>query len=413
MSKAEGKTSTDCGRRPRDRTLAAHAGRDPSAYAGAVNTPVHRASTIVFPTLAAFRQSRKTLPGDAVTYGVHGTPSTFALEEAVARLEGGHRTRLAPSGLMAVSGPLLSVLKPGDHLLVADSVYQPTRMFCHGMLQRLGVRTEFYDPLIGEGIRELLRPDTRAVFLESPGSQTFEMQDVPAIARIAREAGVTTMLDSTWASPLFCKPLALGVDLSIHAGTKYIAGHSDLLIGTVTATEAAYPAIRDGWNQMGICVSPDDAYLTLRGLRSMPARMAMQQESALQVAAWLRGRPEVEAVLYPALAGDPGHDIWKRDCRGASSLFGFALRPELSGSEAALAAMFDSMKLFALGFSWGGFESLLIPTHPDRIRTAAPWPRPGGPAGQLLRIHVGLEDPQDLIEDLDAGFARLRAALAR
>ena len=399
--------------RGRDATLAAHAGRDPQAFAGLVNIPPHRASTILWPTLADLRASRRIRPGDGVTYAVHGTPGTFALEAAIARMEGGYRTRLAPSGLAAITGPLLAFLQSGDHLLVTDSVYEPTRSFCDGVLRRLGVATEYYDPCIGAGIGAHFRPQTRAVFLESPGSLTFEVQDVPAIAAAARAAGVLVMIDSTWGTPLYCKPFALGADLSIHAATKYIGGHSDLVLGTVTARESVYPELQRGWAELGLCASPDDAWLALRGLRSMPARLARHAESALRLAAWLAAREEVEAVLCPALPGDPGHALWQRDFSGASGLFAFALRPEYSGDETALAAMLDGLRWFSLGYSWGGFESLILPVQPEKCRTATQWPRPGGPAGQLLRIHVGLEDPADLITDLADGFRRLRAATER
>ncbi len=387
-------------------TSAVHSGRDPAGHSGAVNVPPHRASTILHPTLESLRGSRSIPPGEGVTYGVHGTPGTFALEEAVCALEGGHRTRLAPSGLAAISGPLLCYLSAGDHLLVVDSVYGPTRAFCDGMLRRLGVETDYYDPLVGAGIAELMKPNTRAVFMESPGSLTFEVQDVPAIAAAARERGAITFLDNTWATPLHFKPFEHGVDVSIHAATKYIAGHSDLVIGTVTANETSYPALRRGWAEMGMCVSPDDAFLTLRGLRSMPARLVRHQESGLRMARWLKERDEVEAVLHPALPGDPGHDLWKRDFTGACGLFSFSIRPELS-DEKGLARMLDGLELFGMGYSWGGFESLLIPAEPTQHRTATVWPKPDGPQGQLLRIHVGLEHVDDLTSDLAAGFARL------
>ncbi len=394
----------------RDATIATHSGRDPRSHSGVVNIPVHRASTIIWPTLKKLRDSRRIRQGDAVTYGLHGTPGTFALEEAIARMEGGFRTRLAPSGLAAITGPLLAFLRPGDHLLVTDSTYDPTRIFCNGMLRRFGVETEFYDPCIGEGIKRLIRPETRAIFMESPGSLTFEVQDVPAISAAAHAAGALAIMDSTWGTPLHCKPFALGVDISIHAATKYIAGHSDLVIGTVTANEAVYPTLQKGWAELGLCVSPDDAYLALRGLRSMPARLARHEDSALRIARWLHERPEVEAVLHPALPDDPGHRLWKRDFSGACGLFSFAVHPSLSGDEAALAAMFDGMELFAMGYSWGGFESLLLPVNPERMRSVTEWPRSGGPTGQLMRIHVGLEDPDDLINDLSAAFHRLRSA---
>lgn len=393
----------------RDATLAAHAGRCPKKHFGTVNTPPYRASTILYPTLSSLRKHRSVPTGDAVTYGVHGTPGTFALEEAVAALEGGFRCRLAPSGLAAISGPLLSFLNAADHLLVADSVYGPTRIFCDGTLSRLGVSVEYYDPLAGAQVVDCFRPETRVVFMESPGSLTFEVQDVPAIAAAARAHGAVSMLDNTWGTPLHFKPFRHGVDISIHAATKYIAGHSDLVLGTVTANAEHYPALRRGWAELGLCASPDDAFLALRGLRSMSARLARHEESGLKIANWLLARDEVAGVLHPALPDDPGHVLWKRDFTGACGLFSFFLQRELS-NEDALAKMLDGMEFFGMGYSWGGFESLLIPAEPRPLRTATAWPRPGMPDGQMLRIHVGLEAPEDLMQDLDEGFARLRDA---
>ena len=393
----------------KDATKAVTAGRRPERQAGAVNPPVYHASTILSPTLATLRERDRIRRGDAVTYGVHGTPGTFAFEEAVATLEGGWRTRLCETGLTAATAPMLCYLGAGDHLLMTDSVYGPTRGFCDGMLRRMGVETTYYDPLIGPEIRDLIRPNTRMVFVESPGSGTFEVQDVPMIAEIADKAGCWTVMDNTWASPLLFKPFEHGVDVSIQAVTKYIAGHSDLVLGAVTTTQTAYPKLQKGWQDLGLSAGPDDVYLAMRGLRSLPARMARHQESGLIVADWLAAQPEVLDVMHPALPSDPGHALWKRDFLGASSLFGFILSPAFS-SERQLAALLDDLELHGMGYSWGGFESLLIPVDPAPSRAAGPWPRPGRPAGQVMRIHVGLEDPHDLIEDLKAGFERLRRA---
>lgn len=389
----------------KDATRATTAGRRPHENHGVVNPPVYHASTILSPTLAAFRANEAAEDADSTTYGVHGTPGTFAFEEAVAALEGGFRTRLASTGLLACTAPLLCCLSAGDHLLLVDSCYGPTRRFANKMLTRMGIEVTYYDPLIGGAIRELIRPETKVIFAESPGSLTFEVQDIPAIAEEAQRRGVTLMLDNTWATPLYFKPFEHGVDISIQAVTKYIGGHSDLVMGAVTATEAAYPPIREGWKQLGLNGPPEDVYLAMRGLRTLPVRMTRHWESGLIVADWLKARPEVAEVLHPALPGDPGHAIWKRDFLGAASLFGFILRPELS-SEAHLAALLDGLELHGMGSSWGGFESLLLPRNPPR--TAVPWPRPGRAAGQLMRIHVGLEDPEDLIADLAAGFQRMR-----
>jgi cysteine-S-conjugate beta-lyase len=388
----------------KDSTRATHAGRRPHDNHGVVNPPVYHASTILSPTLAALRELDAMEDADATTYGVHGTPGTFAFEEAVAALEGGFRTRLASTGLLACAAPLLCYLSAGDHLLMVDACYGPTRRFCRKMLKRMGVETTFYDPLVGGAIRGLIRPETKVIFTESPGSLTFEVQDIPAIAAEAKRRGCTVMLDNTWASPLYFKPFEHGVDVSIQAVTKYIGGHSDLVMGAVTTTEAAYPQLREGWKQMGLNGPPDDAYLAMRGLRTLAVRMTQHWRNGLVLAEWLAGRPEVAEVLHPAMPGDQGHDLWRRDFLGASSLFGFILRPEFGG-EQRLAALLDDLELFGMGDSWGGFESLLVPKTPPR--SAVPWPRPGRAQGQLMRIHVGLEDPGDLIADLEAGFGRM------
>lgn len=388
----------------KDATRATTAGRRPHENHGVVNPPVYHASTILSPTLAALREKGRTEPGDATVYGVHGTPGTYAFEEAIAALEGGFRTRLASTGLLACTAPLLSYLSAGDHLLMVDTCYGPTRRFCDEMLSRMGVEITYYDPLIGGRIRDLIRPETKVVFTESPGSGTFEVQDIPAIAEEAKRHGAIVMLDNTWATPLYFKPFEHGVDVSIQAVTKYIAGHSDLVMGAVTTTEAAYPALREGWKQLGAHAAPDDVYLAMRGLRTLAVRLPQHWRNGLVIAEWLAARPEVAEVLHPALPGDPGHELWKRDFLGATSLFGFTLKPEFS-SEAHLAAFLDDLELHGMGASWGGFESLLLPQRPPR--TAVPWPRPGRAEGQLIRIHVGLEDSGDLIADLEAGFARM------
>lgn len=388
----------------KDATRATHAGRRPHDNHGVVNPPVYHASTILSPTLAALREMNAMEDADATTYGVHGTPGTFAFEEAVTALEGGFRTRLASTGLLACAAPLLCYLSAGDHLLMVDTCYGPTRRFCNKMLKRMGIETTFYDPLVGAGIRDLIRPETKVIFTESPGSLTFEVQDIPAIAAEAKRRGCTVMLDNTWASPLYFKPFEHGVDVSIQAVTKYIGGHSDLVMGAVTTTEEAYPQLREGWKQMGLHGSPDDAYLAMRGLRTLAVRMPQHWNNGLVLAEWLAGRAEIAEVLHPALPGDRGHELWRRDFLGAASLFGFVLHPEFGGEE-RLAALLDGLELFGMGASWGGFESLMKPV--DVPHSAVPWPRPGRPQGQLIRIHVGLEDPDDLIADLEAGFERM------
>ena len=383
-----------------DDTLVTTLGRDPHRHHGIVNPPVYHASTILYPTLAALDAPRTR---DGYYYGRYGTPTTRALAEAVAGIEGGDFALIVGSGKTAITTVLMALTRTGDHILVTDSAYQPTRHFANGVLQRFGVETTYYDPRIGAGIAELIRPNTKLVFTESPGSLTFEIQDIPAIVRAAHAKGVPVVTDNTWAAGLYFKPLALGVDVSIQAATKYITGHSDVMMGTITTTEALRTPIQDAFNELAGAPGPDDCYLALRGLRSMATRLARHQESAIEIARWLETRPEVEAVLHPALESHPDHALWRRDFSGSSGLFAFRLPPV---SRTTLAAMLDHMELFGMGYSWGGYESLLIPTAPDKIRTAVPWSH----AGQMLRIHVGLEHPGDLISDLQAGFERLRAA---
>jgi len=392
-------------KRPRKtETLLAHLGRAPHTSFGAVNPPVYHASTILFDSLEAYETKDRSQKQGTRSYGRMGTPTSFALEDAVAELEGGHRSFLLCSGLAALNIAILSLVAGGGHALICDAVYLPTRKFCDGLLTRLGIEVEYYDPLIGAGISELFKPNTQVVHLESPGSITFEMQDVPAIAAAANPAGIPTVMDNTWASFLNFKPLEHSIDVSVQAGTKYLVGHSDAMFGVITCTEEIEPELRLAVRQLGQCAGPDDVFLALRGLRTMAVRLPRHQETALALCRWLAERPEVDRVLYPALPGDPGHEIWRRDFAGASGLFGFVLaRPY---SDAALGAMMDGLELFGMGSSWGGFESLMIRTHPDRGRTATSWAAPG----PSLRIHAGLEDPGDLIADLEAGFDRLARA---
>jgi cystathionine beta-lyase len=387
--------------RYRPATDVVHLGRDPRRYLGAVNTPVFRASTILLPTVADLeRAARGAYPG--LSYGLHGLPTVTDLQHALAALEGGHAALAVPSGLTATTLPLLALLAPGDHLLVTDAVYGPTRRFCDNHLRRLGVDVGYSDPLAGAAIADAFRPNTKLVFVESPGSLTFEVQDVPAIAAVAHARGARVVLDNTWATPLGFRAFDHGVDVSVHAATKYIGGHSDVLLGAIVASAEAFPALHRLWTDMGVTASPDDCFLGLRGLRTLGVRLERHEASARVVATWLAQRPEVREVLYPALPGNRGHALWQRDFRAASGLFGVVLQPV---DAARIAKMLDGMRLFGLGWSWGGFESLMIPTWPERARTVTTWD-PGGPA---LRVHIGLEDPQDLLDDLDAGFARLRA----
>ena len=377
-------------------TIAAHAGRMSAEHFGVVNTPVYRASTILYPTLAALEA------GDApYTYGRKGTPSSRSLEDAVTALEGGVRTVICPSGANAIALAILSVCSAGDHLLVTDSCYGPTRMFCDKLLKRFGIETTYYDPLIGSAIGDLFRPNTKAVFCESPGSLTFEVQDVPAIARVAHAEGASVLLDNTWATPLYFEAFAHGVDLSIQAATKYVGGHADVMIGYVCANESHAARLSHTHDNLGLYASGDDCFLALRGLRTMPLRLARHQETGLRLARWLERRAEVERVLHPALPGDPGHSLWQRDFKGACGLFGVILKPL---SHQALAAFMDGLRQFGMGFSWGGYESLIVTS---RVKRSA---RPFEATGPLIRIHAGLEDADDLIADLDAGFARMRHA---
>jgi cysteine-S-conjugate beta-lyase len=364
-----------------------------------VNPPVYRASTILYPNVDAFEAPRQIR---GVYYGRGGTPTTFALEDAIAALEGAHGAVVTGSGKTAIAQALMTFLKAGDHLLMVDCAYAPTRQLCDRVLARFGIDIAYYDPLIGAGIERLIRPETRVVFMESPGSLTFEVQDVPAIAEAARARGVLTMIDNTWATPLYFKPLEHGVDISIHAGTKYICGHSDTMMGVASTGEATYQQLRHGMQDLGAFISPDDCYQGLKGLRTLAVRLERHQANALRLATWLQTRPEVERVLYPALPEDPGHALWRRDFRGASGLFGILLKP---CPKEAWHALVNGLELFGLGASWGGYESLIMPNHPERYRTATTW----DPSFPSLRIHAGLEDPDDLIADLEAGFARLHA----
>lgn len=381
-------------------TRVTHLGRAPRKWLGAVSTPVFRASTILFPSVRDLELAEaRQYPG--VSYGLHGLPTVTDFQDAMATLEGGDAALAVPSGLTATTLPLLALLGPGDHVLVTDVVYGPTRRFCELHLKRLGVEVTYYDPLVGAGIAGLLRASTKVVFCESPGSLTFEVQDIRAIADAAHARGAVVVLDNTWATPLFFRAFDHGVDISVHAATKYIGGHSDVLLGAIVCNKQSYPPLFRLWTDMGITASSDDCFLGLRGLRTLAVRLAHQQQSALRIAHWLRERPEVAEVLYPALPGARGHELWQRDFTGASSLFGVILRPV---PQERVAAMLDGLRLFSLGFSWGGFESLVIPTTPQSKRSVTPWQA----AGPCLRLAIGLEDPDDLIADLEEGFARLK-----
>ena len=382
----------------RARTKLVHAGREPFEQFGFVNTPIYRGSTVLQPTLADL-EARHT---KRFVYGTLGTPTTEALEKAWSEIAGAAGTVLTSSGLAAITVALLTAVKTGDHLLVTNSAYQPTRTFCNAFLGRMGVEATYYDPLVGGGIAELMRPNTTAVLVEAPGSQSFEMQDVPAIAEAAHARGACIIMDNTWATPLFFPPHERGVDLAVEAGTKYLSGHSDLLLGLVSANEQWLKPLRQTFNLFAMCAGPDDAFLALRGLRTMDLRLREAERQGFALARWLKRRPEVSRVLHPGFEDDPGHEIWKRDFLGASGLFSVILKPV---AKPALAALFDGLELFGMGYSWGGYESLVIPFDCRAYRTATDW----NPEGPALRFSVGLEDIEDLKVDLDQGFARMRA----
>lgn len=370
------------------------AGRDYAEH-GFVNPAVYHGSTVLFPTAHSLHD-RST---DYV-YGRRGTPTSRAVEEAVAMVEGGHNAKMAPSGLAAITTALLAFLKAGDHLLMVDTVYNPARQLCDGLLKGLGIETSYYDPLIGRGIAALIRPNTKVVYTESPGSQTMEVQDLPAIAEAAHKAGALVMIDNTWGAGHYFKAFEHGADISIQAATKYLVGHSDAMMGTVTCSKETWEPFKEAYEQMGQFAGPDDMYLTLRGLHTLDVRLERHMKNAISVAEWLRGRDEVETVLYPALSNAPGHEMWKRDFKGASGLFSIVLKP---CSEKASEAFLDRLSLFGMGYSWGGFESLAVPFRP--YRTATGWTA----EGPCIRFHVGLENPDDLKADLAEGFKALKS----
>lgn len=382
---------SDKKRRPS--TIVVEGGRRKQWRGPLVNVPVERASTLLFETVAELEGSRPKL--GIYRYGLQGTKTQWALAEGLTELEpGASGTALYCSGLAAITIPLLSVLRPGQELLVPDSVYGPTRRFCDTFLKGYGIKSRYYDPLVGTGIAELLGDETGAVLLESPGSQTMEVQDVPGIADVARGRGIVTLLDNTWATPLLFPAIAAGVDITILAGTKYVGGHADLMLGTATATAEHYERLQQTTWDLGQSLSPDDAWLASRGLRTMALRLRQHEESALKIAEWLKSQPQVGKVLHPALPDCPGHEFWKRDFKGSSGLFSFELKDV---GDAERSAFVDRLELFGIGYSWGGYESLALPVNPHRTVTEPPAPN-------LVRLHIGLEDPQDLIDDLAASL---------
>ncbi|MHA7599208.1 cystathionine beta-lyase [Alicycliphilus sp. T452] len=382
-------------------TALVHTGRNPGAFGGLVNTPVCRGSTIVASTLEEW-ESRKLPSNPMASYGRFGTATTRSFESAIAELEGGHASIVFPSGLAACTHALMAVVRPGDHVLLSDSVYGPTRQFAVRVLARMGVEAEFFHPLAGARIAAQMRPNTRAVYLESPGSLTFEVQDIPAIAEQAHRRQAFVLMDNTWASPLFFKPFEHGVDISIQAATKYIVGHSDALLGVATANRRAWDLLREGAHDFGQTAGPDDIYLALRGLRSLSARLGVHQANGLRLAERLRRHAAVDAVMHPGLEGDAGHALWKRDFLGASGLFAIALKPM---ARAQLSALFSHLRLFGIGLSWGGYESLALLCDPP-ARTVMPCHH----CGPLVRIHAGLENADDLIEDFTSALDRALSA---
>lgn len=386
-------------------TQLVHLGRDPKRDLGSVNPPVHRTSTVIFPDYKTFLEYQ----GGARThrgYGRYGSPTLDGLEEALIELEGADHAIITASGLSAITTTLFAFLNAGDHVLIPDCIYSCARDFVVNELPRFGIDVEFYPPTIGADIEKLMKKNTKMIYCESPGSNTFEMQDIPALSKVAHAHGALLVADNTWATPLLQRPFNMGVDISIHSATKYIAGHSDLVMGAVLCKEKHFATLNRAHRNISAVPSGDNAYLALRGLRTIAVRLKQHQEHALEVAKWLQTVPEVKRVLYPALPEDPGHAIWKRDMTGASGLFGVELNEV---SENALGEMLDGLKHFGMGFSWGGFESLIVAYTPSRMRSVTEWKKDA----KFLRLNIGLESPKDLIADLDAGFARLRAAMKK
>ncbi len=385
-------------------------GGNPAGYAGTVGTPLYQSSTILFPTLEDYHNAErgeKFYPeqenGHALdySYGINGTPTTFALQDTLCRLEGGSSCVITPSGLSAITTALLAFLQSGDHLLMIDGAYGPTRRFCFKELRKLGIETDYYSPEIGADIESLIKENTRVIFLESPCSQTFEIQDVPAITAIAKERNIITILDNSWATPLYFRPLEYGVDISIQACTKYIGGHSDIMLGAIICNEHTTEPVLRCYRNYGITASPHDCWLALRGIKSMAARLEYQQTSTARIVEWLAGRSEVAEILYPSYEKSPYHGLWKQLYSGAASLFSIVLDKDYPRE--SVANMVDNLELFGIGASWGGYESLILDFNPRHARTATSWDKDA----TCLRLYIGLENTEDLIADLDGGFSRL------
>ena len=381
------------------------AGRDKKWTNGVVNPPVQRASTVVFNSVEEKRKATINRANKTLFYGRRGTNTHFAFQDAMVEVEGGAGCALYPCGTAAISNAILSFVETGDHILMVDTCYEPTRDFCDTIMKKIGVETTYYEPTIGEGIQDLIKPNTKVLFTESPGSVTMEVQDIPTLARIAHEHDIIVMLDNTWAAGVNFSPFDFGVDISIQAATKYIVGHSDVMLGTAVANEKCWDQLREQSYLMGQCVSPDDAYLALRGIRTLDVRLRQHAESSLKVAKWLETRPEVDHVRHPALESCPGHEFFKRDFTGGNGLFSFVLK---NSNPQATTALLDGMTHFSMGYSWGGFESLILANEPSSFNSLRTVANPNF-EGTLIRVHIGLEDVDDLIADLEAGLERYNA----
>ena len=390
-------------------TRIVHAGRDPKEQGWMVNPPIYQTSTIVFPTLKDLLYAERGYSNNDLVepyelkYGRYGTQTNFALEKAIAEIDGGYNSFVTSSGAAAINTALVAFLKQGDHMLLVDNVYSPTRSFADKFLKKLGIETTYYSPLIGEDIKKLIKKNTKVIFIESPGSLTFEVQDVAAICKVAKKHGVVTIVDNSWASGIYFKPLEHGADVVVTALTKYINGHSDVMMGAITVQEKHFRVMYEAFRYMAVTAAPFSSYMVQRGLRTSKIRMDHCFKSALALTKWLEGRSEVEKVLYPALESDAGYKLWKRDFTGAAGLFTIVLDRKYSNE--SLARMVDRLHYYAMGYSWGGYESLILPIDPSSVRSATKWPYGNKTS---LRINVGLEDIQDLQEDLEAGFKRLR-----
>ncbi len=386
-----------------------HAGRNPKEQGWMVNPPIYQTSTIVFPTYKDFMYAERGYSNNDLVqpyelkYGRYGTQTNFALEQAISEIEGGYNTFVTSSGAAAINTALIAFLKQGDHMLLVDNVYSPTRGFADKFLKKFGIETTYFDPHIGEGIAKLIKKNTKVIFMESPGSQTFEIQDVPAICKIAKKHNIVTILDNSWASGIYFKPFDYGVDISVMALTKYINGHSDIMMGSITVQEKYFRVMYEAFRYMAVTAAPYSSYMVQRGLRTAKLRMDHCFKSGLEMAQWLESRPEVEKVLYPALPSDANHQLWKRDFTGAAGLFSIILDKKYSNE--ALARMLDKLHYYGMGYSWGGYESLIIPFDASSIRTATKYSYANKTA---LRINIGLEDVEDLKNDLEAGFKRLK-----